>query len=200
MYVNDMMSARQVVGLLWMSWVVSWVIVARWSAPSIKTTQPGERALELPLTICGMVALVSSGSPSWGSDLMMPLYALDFDLAWTLVALVAAGFAFCCWARVHLGQMWSANITLKEEHRIIDTGPYALVRHPIYTGILLAGWATAIFHSNPLGFIGAGLLTAGFYLKARREETLLTTELGAAYQRYCLQVPMLIPVILRAGK
>lgn len=194
------MSARQVIGLLWVSWVVSWMIVSRWSAPAIKTTRPGERSLELLLTIGGLAALMSSGAPARAAAFQMPIYSLDLELTWTLVALVAAGFAICWWARVHLGRMWSANITLKEEHRIIDTGPYAFVRHPIYTGILLSAWATALFNATPMSFIGAGLLTAGFYLKARREETLLIAELGEAYERYRRYVPMLIPVILPAGK
>ena len=58
--------------------------------------------------------------------------------AWICVVLVAIGLAFSWWARLHLGRLWSGTVTAKAEHRVIDTGPYRLVRHPIYTGLLLA--------------------------------------------------------------
>ena len=190
---SDTNSVNQAIGSIWVLWVISWIIVSRWSARTVKTTRPGERALELALTLGGMGALISSGASPEVGTMREPLYSVGPIPAWLLVALVACGFAFCWWARVHLGKMWSANITLKEDHRIIDTGPYALVRHPIYTGILLSGWATAAVHGNALGFLGAGLLTLGFYFKARREEQLLIAELGAPYESYRQRVPMLVP-------
>jgi protein-S-isoprenylcysteine O-methyltransferase Ste14 len=190
-------SPNQAVGMLWMLWVISWIIVARWSAPTIKTTRPGERSLELLLSIFGIAGIVSGGHLSMGGESSLPLYSPGPELSWTVVAFVALGFGFCWWARVLLGSMWSANITLKEGHRIIDTGPYALVRHPIYSGILLAGWATAALHASPMSFIGAASLTAGFYLKARREEKLLIAELGPAYEGYLRRVPMLVPFTSR---
>jgi len=57
--------------------------------------------------------------------------------------LVGAGVAVAWWARLHLGRMWSARITLKADHKVVDSGPYALVRHPIYSGLLLSLMATA---------------------------------------------------------
>jgi protein-S-isoprenylcysteine O-methyltransferase Ste14 len=192
------MSINQAIGSLWVLWVITWIIAARWSARTVKTTRPGERGLELLLTVAGITAVVSAGGPAGGGGLRQPIYSLGVIPAWLLVALVACGFAFCWWARLHLGKMWSANITLKEEHRIIDTGPYALVRHPIYSGLLLSAWATAAVHGNELGFLGAGLLTLGFYLKARREEQLLIAEMGAQYEGYRRRVPMLFPFSMRA--
>jgi protein-S-isoprenylcysteine O-methyltransferase Ste14 len=194
MALNGTSSVNQAVSGLWLLWIVSWFIASRWSARTVKTTDPGERVLELLLTLAGAIALVSGSAPSQGDAFSNPLYTLSAAPAWSMVALVACGFAFCWWARVHLGQMWSANITLKEGHRIIDTGPYALVRHPIYTGILLSSWATAGVHGNPRSFLGAALVTLAFYLKARREEKLLLAELGPAYERYRRRVPMLLPL------
>jgi protein-S-isoprenylcysteine O-methyltransferase Ste14 len=183
------MNAGHVAGSLWLLWVISWVLASRWSARTVKTTRPGQRAFELLLTLSGAWCLMLGGRPLGGAR----VYFLSALAAWLLVGVVACGFAVCWWARLHLGQLWSMNITLKQGHRIIDTGPYGLVRHPIYTGILLAAWATASLDATALGFLGAALMTLGFYLKASREEQLLTGELGASYENYRRQVPMLLP-------
>ena len=107
---------------------------------------------------------------------------------------MVAGFLFCWWARVHLGQLWSGNITLKADHRVVDTGPYRLVRHPIYTGLILAALATALEKATVLGLSGVLLITFGFWLKARFEEGFLRAQLGAAaYDAYAARTPMLIP-------
>ena len=187
------------IGSLWVLWVISWLFAARWSARTLKTTRPGERSLELLLTLGGAFALMSPGMLGSRTEMNVSLYSLGTIPGWLLVVLVACGFAFCWWARIHLGQMWSANITLKEEHRIIDTGPYALVRHPIYSGVLLSAWATAAARGNEQGFLGAALMTLGFYLKARREEQLLIAELGAPYEAYRRRVPMLLPAARRSA-
>ena len=190
---RDILEVNQTVGSLWALWVVSWIVAGRWSARTVKTTRPGERTLERVLSLAGAIMVISPRAPFGTGELREILYSPGPVLAWFLVALVACGFAFCWWARIHLGRMWSANITLKEEHRIIDTGPYALVRHPIYSGLLLSAWASAAIHGNSMGFLGAALMTLGFYLKARREEQLLITELGASYESYLHRVPMLFP-------
>ena len=79
---------------------------------------------------------------------------------------------------------------------MIDTGPYALVRHPIYTGIILAIAATALQNGTAAGFLGAGLIIAGFYSKARLEERFLREQLGEEnYGAYARRVPMLVPGI-----
>ena len=85
-------------------------------------------------------------------------------------------------------------MTRKSEHRIVDTGPYALVRHPIYTGLIVSVWATAALRGTPLSLIGAGLVALGFWIKARLEERFLRSELGPdAYDAYAAHTPMLMP-------
>jgi protein-S-isoprenylcysteine O-methyltransferase Ste14 len=114
--------------------------------------------------------------------------------AWICVGLIALGIAFSAWARLHLGALWSATVTRKSGHRIVDTGPYKLVRHPIYTGILLAVYATAAAKGTVLGLAGALLITIGIWMKARLEERWLRSELGAdAYDAYRRKVSMLVP-------
>ncbi len=109
-------------------------------------------------------------------------------------ALCIAGFAFAWWARLHLGKLWSAFVTRKTDHRIIDTGPYAIVRHPIYTGIILAMFAVAVLKGTIYTIAGAIIGAFGFWIKARLEERFLRQQLGAeAYDAYRRRVPMLIP-------
>jgi len=99
-------------------------------------------------------------------------------------------------ARIHLGRLWSSAITRKEDHHVVDRGPYRLVRHPIYTGLIATIFATAAAQATVTGLLGAALVAAGLWLKARIEERFLTAELGAdAYGAYRRRVPMLIPGI-----
>jgi protein-S-isoprenylcysteine O-methyltransferase Ste14 len=94
---------------------------------------------------------------------------------------------------------WSAAVTKKEDHRLIDTGPYAIVRHPIHTRVIAALTATAIAEAHPLAPIGAVLFAVSFTVKARLEETLLRNEFGLAYAAYAARTPMLIPFWPRTG-
>ena len=115
-------------------------------------------------------------------------------LGWLLFALAALGFAFCWWARLHLGRLWSGFVTLKNDHHIVDTGPYGLVRHPIYSGLMFAASATGLMRATPAAFFGALLIVIGFSLTARIEEGFLRVQLGAdGYDDYRRRVGMLIP-------
>jgi protein-S-isoprenylcysteine O-methyltransferase Ste14 len=113
---------------------------------------------------------------------------------WLLLIPVFGGFAFCWWARVHLGELWSADVTRKEGHRIVETGPYRLVRHPIYTGFIVFYGGIALLCATGLSLIAITLLTIGFWLKASLEEQFLCEELGpTVYAEYRARTPMLIP-------
>jgi protein-S-isoprenylcysteine O-methyltransferase Ste14 len=122
------------------------------------------------------------------------LWHIGWTGAWVCVALIAIGLGFTWWARIYLGRLWSGRVTRKAEHRVVDTGPYALVRHPIYTGLLLAALATAAAKGTVLGIAGFAMLLLGLTLKARLEERWLAGELeGGAYADYRRRVPMLVP-------
>jgi protein-S-isoprenylcysteine O-methyltransferase Ste14 len=130
---------------------------------------------------------------NWPGYLGQARYA-PLPVSWAMVGLTFVGFAFAWWARIHLGRLWSGRITRKEGHHVVDTGPYALVRHPIYTGILLSGIATAVALGAVHAYIGAFLLIVGYWMKARIEENWLREQLGPAdYDAYRKRVPMLVP-------
>jgi len=109
------------------------------------------------------------------------------------VLLVAAGVGIAIWARWHLGQFWSARVTLKVDHQLIQSGPYARVRHPIYSSLLLAMFGTALFVGEWRALLGVLLVFVAHWQKARREETLLAGQFGSAYDDYRGRTGSLLP-------
>ena len=96
------------------------------------------------------------------------------------------------WARIHLGQLWSSSVTRKAHHHVVDTGPYAIVRHPIYTGLLLAIISTLLARGTVRTLVGSAIIAVGIYIKARVEEEFLVQQLGEPYVAYARRVPMLL--------
>ena len=117
---------------------------------------------------------------------------------WTMLVVIAAAIAWCWWARVHLGRFWSSDVTRKQGHRVVDTGPYRLVRHPIYTGFIVMYAGMAILCTTVLAVVAVSVIALGLWLKARVEEQFLVEELGAVvYGAYKARTPMLVPRIPR---
>jgi protein-S-isoprenylcysteine O-methyltransferase Ste14 len=107
--------------------------------------------------------------------------------------MVIAGLGISVWARRHIGQFWSARVTLKEGHQLIQSGPYARVRHPIYSGIALAMIGMALFVGEWRALLGAAIFVVGHWQKARREEALLAGQFGPAYEEYRKRTGSLVP-------
>jgi protein-S-isoprenylcysteine O-methyltransferase Ste14 len=176
---------------LWIAFVLSWAVAAFWANRAEKRVGLTAEAPYRLLLIVGTLLFVV---PAHGYQGWMRLWQVNLVEAWICVVLIAVGIAFAWWARIHLGRLWSARITRKAGHYIVDTGPYGVTRHPIYTGILLAILATMVAKGTLAGIAGAVLIAASFYVKARQEERFLREELGAeAYDGYSRRVPMLIP-------
>ena len=114
---------------------------------------------------------------------------------WTAQALQILGIAFAIWARFHIGRNWSGLVTLKEDHALLRTGPYAVVRHPIYSGLLLAVLGVALGRGRLTAFLGCLLLFAEFKRKSLAEERLMHLQFGDAYTRYSHEVKALIPTL-----
>jgi protein-S-isoprenylcysteine O-methyltransferase Ste14 len=187
-----MISARQFIPWLWATWWLSWGIAAFVRNRTVARpagTSANYRALSAIGAVLIFAPFSRSIAPTWFTWNSPP------GLAWTLVGASALGFLFTWWARIHLGRLWSADIARREGHRVVHSGPYALVRHPIYTGICLAAFATAIIEGSVISVLGAGILSYGFYYKARLEERFLSQELGGAYTEYAARTPMLVPFV-----
>jgi protein-S-isoprenylcysteine O-methyltransferase Ste14 len=112
---------------------------------------------------------------------------------WLGVAITVAGVAVAIWARWHLGANWSGVVTLKEGHELIRTGPYRMIRHPIYTGILLALLGTGVTIGEVCGLLAVALAWSSFYFKARREESFLAQEFGPAFKEHQRSTGMFLP-------
>lgn len=172
---------------IWIVWVVTWHIAALWrDKPAARAPRRSYR-LHIAMVALG-VALTFGIFPR----LKRPLWPVTPALGWTMIGLALAGIAFAWWARIHLGKLWSGGIERMEAHRVVEGGPYAIVRHPIYTGLIAALVPAAVVHATLLALIGPVLFALGFGLKARVEERFLETELGG-YDEYRRRVPMLVP-------
>ncbi len=186
---------RLLFAVFWIAWLVSWIVAAFWANRTEKRAMNAAVVVHRIAVLLGAVLMTP-----WAARRlhMHPLWHVGYDGALVLALLTLAGLLFTWWARIHLGRLWSGSITRKEGHRVIDTGPYALVRHPIYTGMIFALFATAIAEATISTLVGAALIAFGLWLKARIEERFLTAELGAdAYGAYRRRVPMLVPGIRR---
>lgn len=178
---------------IWIAWALSRWAAAIWSSRAASRASVAEQLPYRLLTIAGFFLLFGANTRR-GYHGPLRLWSLPTGAAWVMAALCIAGFAFAWWARLHLGRLWSAFVTRKADHRIIDTGPYGIVRHPIYAGIILAALALAIVKDTVYAVAGALLATLGFWIKARLEEGFLREQLGAdAYDAYRRRVPMLLP-------
>jgi len=184
---------------LWQGWILSWIVAAIWSRRTQSRPPSLLRLLDLvPTGVGGMLLVLGGGvvaGPRFHAFRVVRLWSLPVGVDWVAVGVLAAGLAFTWWARVTLGDLWSSQVSRKEGHVVIQTGPYRLVRHPIYTGMLIAVWALAVQLGAAASLIGAALMTFGFWMKARLEERFLSAELGeAAYADYRDRTPMLIPL------
>jgi protein-S-isoprenylcysteine O-methyltransferase Ste14 len=181
--------------VLWLIWGFYWLIASF----STKTTRRRESAASrashmIPLIVAGVLL---SNRRIAGPYLSATLLPHTFATFWIGLFFVAFGIAFSIAGRVWLGGNWSGTVTLKDNHELIRSGPYRLVRHPIYTGILLAILGTAIAQGEWRSLIALVLITVAFLRKIAIEESFLVQEFGNSYERYRSEVPALIPLLPR---
>lgn len=183
----------ELLAIIWIAWLVSWIVGSFWSARTEKRPVTWRaRAHRLPVIIGGLLLT------PWIEQALgeRPMWVLGNGGTYALAVVAMAGLLFVWWGRIHLGRFWSNEITRKEGHRVIDTGPYSYVRHPIYTGLIAAILATGVAVGTATAILGAVLIAFGLWVKARAEEGFLTAELDpSAYESYRRRVPMLIPFL-----
>jgi protein-S-isoprenylcysteine O-methyltransferase Ste14 len=179
--------------MIWLGWISSWIIASVWSGRT-KVAVPSFKSLAYRLPILfGAILLMPPVERMLGAT---QLYNIGNGGTYLVALIVVLGLSFTWWARIHLGRFWSNAITHKEDHRIIDTGPYGVVRHPIYTGQIIGLLATGIAIGNWAAMLGVILISLGECQKARMEESFLSVELGVdAYASYCRRVPMIVPFL-----
>jgi protein-S-isoprenylcysteine O-methyltransferase Ste14 len=181
----------QLVKLAWVVFVCYWVIRAR----KLKLSTHKESGLGRFLH---MLFMVIAYTLLFNPDLPFALLNRRFlpNQAWLKLLgtlLTWLGVTGAIWARFHIGEYWSGRITLKENHQLIQTGPYRYVRHPIYTGLLLATIGTAAVRGQLGGWIAVLMVLLLHFRKARKEERLLATRFDLSYEEYRRQTGFLIP-------
>ena len=194
MEVHGYSSGLGAIRVCWIIFVVVWLLGAAWTKRTIYRESSAERARYwLVLVIGYFLVIKSSGLPPPFDWLVVPHTTSS---AWGGVFLCVSGLVFAIWARLILGRNWSGVITLKEGHELIESGPYRVARHPIYTGILamFAGTAIAIGYFG--GFIGLLLLFVSFWMKLKREEDLMLKHFPTKYAAYQRRVKRIIPFLI----
>jgi protein-S-isoprenylcysteine O-methyltransferase Ste14 len=186
-----MVFERALIWVLWMGWAAYWIFAARDTAANQRTESWRTGAsYRIPLA-CGILLLVSSKpSGTLRGFLLWPPSVLGLTLG---LSLIAAGLSIAVWARRYLGKYWSGRITLKIDHRIIQTGPYAWVRHPIYSGLLLALFGTVISVGTVQSCVGFAFIVFSIVRKLMLEEKWMCAHFGAEYELYRRRVRALIP-------
>ena len=184
---------RQSIYICWALFLATWIL---WgvTAKQVKRRQSAvSRLVQSIVTIPAFWLLFATRTRNAPLNfLILPHTAVTEAAA---LALTVIGFGIAIWARLHLGGNWSATVTVKEEHALIQTGPYAYVRHPIYSGFTLGATGLAILNGDLFSLLGIPLMLFGWFLKFRLEEKFMIEEFGDTYLSYKRNVKALIPFV-----
>ena len=170
-----------------------------WGAPS-KGPQSGEfkwyRALRLMIlaSVFALLFLKATAVGFLGKRFVPDISALG----WIGFAAAILGLAVTSWSRIALGRYWSDKVIVQSEHRLIRTGPYACMRHPLYSGVLLAVLGTALVLGEVRGLVSFAVLLVNYMIKAKREERILAERFGPEFNAHLARTGFLLPRLRRA--
>lgn len=181
----------QLTRALWLVFAIYWIASAAATKPTKRSESAAQRLRHGVLLWAGYVLVLAPGAAA-----TLRVVSADTGLELAGLGVTAAGVAFAIWARHTLGANWSGTVTIKEQHELVRRGPYALVRNPIYTGMVAATLGTALVGGSVLGIIGLALVVVAVLIKIRREESFLLEEFGEEFLAYRRQVRLLIPFVL----
>jgi len=186
--------ARAIITACWGVFIVVWMLAAIFTKRTVYRETLSQRLRYVIPIIIGWFLLFR------GNRLPYPLNVRLIPHTDAMLAVAAmlsvCGLALLLWARVILGRNWSGIVTLKEEHELIVRGPYRLVRHPIYTGLLVLLIGTVILQAHLGGIIGLVLVFVSLWIKLSDEEELMLKQFPDQYAAYRLRVKRVIPFIL----
>jgi len=181
----------EIVGLMWLAIFIIWII----SRFTVKDTVSSQSGPQVRILLWGvLLGWFMLFSPGLWLGFIPTRFVPDGPAAsCTGIALTALGLGFALWARFTIGRNWGALITVQKGHKVVRSGPYALVRHPIYSGFIVATLGTAIAHGDAAGLVATALVTICWVYKARLEESFMIEQFGAEYEEYRRHVKRLIP-------
>ena len=179
--------------VVWVAFLVYWRIRAG-HTKATQRLEPAATSIVRTLAFLLVVVLLSTAfiPLPWLYRQLWPSSIWSF---WIGAAVTVAGLLFAVWARQHLASNWSSAVTIKQGHELITSGPYTLVRHPIYTGILAGFLGTAIAMGQVRGFIGFVVIFIVLWAKLRMEEQWMRSEFGETYATYAQHTTALVPYL-----
>jgi protein-S-isoprenylcysteine O-methyltransferase Ste14 len=186
-------SPRQLIDISWLLFAAYWLASALGSKKASRRESLTERLGHIIFMAVGSVLLYDSAPPylNWLNHRFIPDERwIDWLGAW----LTLAGVLFAIWARTSIGREWSAEIQIKQGHQLIRTGPYARIRHPIYTGILLAVAGTALAIGEYRALFALAILCIAFARKAKKEESFLAAQFGPAFEEHRRSTGFFLPI------
>lgn len=178
---------------LWLAWGVFWLASAWSTKATARRESPLSRLAHGVPLLLGAWLLMAPVLPPPLRPLQAQVVPWSMALYGAGVAVLAAGLAFSVWARLHLGRNWSGTVTVKRDHELVQSGPYAWVRHPIYTGLLGGFVGTAMLLDQWRGVVALAIMLAAIWRKLRLEERFMLDTFGADYAAYRSRVRALIP-------
>jgi protein-S-isoprenylcysteine O-methyltransferase Ste14 len=181
-----------VIQLCWGAWAVLWLVMAFSAKRTVERTAGAWSCSAGIATGSAFLLLRVSSGRSWNHQFAATPTAVQV----VAVGLVGLGLGFCAWARLALGGNWSGAVALKEHHELIQSGPYALVRHPIYTGMLAMVLGTVVDYPAVYSYVILVVIVVVFFFKSRREERLMIEHFPDQYPAYRSRVKALIPFVL----
>jgi protein-S-isoprenylcysteine O-methyltransferase Ste14 len=186
-----MVVARDVVYGLWIAWAMIWWAMSIGTKPVRRVETFASRLAHIvPLGLAAVLCALPHLPGGLGEGTFVPASWVAYGIG---VALTAAGIGFALWARAILGGNWSGTVTVKEDHALVRRGPYGLVRHPIYTGMLLAFAGTAVCVGQWRALVAFALILGALLRKLRLEERWMAETFGDDYAEYRRTTPALVP-------
>jgi len=180
----------------WLAWLLYWAWSARGVKQATRVESVWSRFGKYWLPIIAAVVLLQPlemfSDTVLGWRFVPPL----LWIVWLGLLMVFAGLLFACWARAILGRNWSGVVQLKQDHELIEAGPYRHVRHPIYSGLLLAFLGSALMIGEWRALLAVAIIGVSFWRKLRLEERWLGEYFGDAYADYMRRVKALVPGVL----
>jgi protein-S-isoprenylcysteine O-methyltransferase Ste14 len=193
-FIQSLSLPADIIPACWILFSVIWLLAAATNKRSIYRESGAQRLRYSILLVLAFLLLTKRHRLPYPLDVR--IIPATETVAWIAGILCIAGLAFCVWARATLGRNWSGTITLKEGHELIERGPYRLVRHPIYTGLLAMFLATAIAFGHLGGFVAVAVAFASFWIKLSDEEKLMRQQFPEQYRSYEQRVKRIIPFVL----
>ena len=185
------MTAMRICEYLWLVFLVVWMLYAIRTKPVQTREGVSSRLSYTVLTVVGAYVMFGGDVPQhWLTAIVIPRALWIQALS---VLITALGIAFAIWARVYLGGNWSSSVTVKVGHQLIQTGPYRWVRHPIYSGMILGLFGTAMAQRRVSGLVAVVLFYVGFKIKSKIEEQTMISTFGAEYGDYSRTTGAIVP-------